>query len=491
MLLMPAGNPFINRVSIPGAVVFLFVTTLFIRFPFFFRDFIDRDESTFILMGQSIADGHLPYVHLWDLKPPLLFYIFGLIESFFPHSFVAIRFFGVLIVFASALLLLRLAKQHHLKNGFLIALLYIILSSELGNLQGVMSEHLAVFFLLLGLVFLNKKSNAFYLIAGLFFGCALLCKLSFAYAVAALMACSIVIHWTAYTPLHFLKSNAILVCGILLPFFIIAGPFYAAGKTDIFINAVFRAPLDYANGQGLSLFQKLKQTWWIVIVSLFLVFFTLKYVKDANKPFAYLSIAMLLGTVYTFFSSGIINNHYLIQVYPFILMLVFGILIQRELRLKPTLLILFVLIASAESLLEYYRIVNSYTKNSSVYYRQSFQIRDELKKRRLANAKIFFIEYHIGHWLLGQYPLTKSTTHPSTLARPYLFKYFTASTSSLEELKYLMEQKRPDVVVGKQEHLGFFPGDSEENNYFKAVIKNNFRIIYHDEKNHVIIWQRH
>ncbi len=488
---MPAGNPFINRLPIPGAAVFLFFTTLFIRFPFFFRDYIDRDESTFILMGQSIAEGHLPYVHLWDLKPPLLFYIFGLIESVFPHSFVAIRFFGVLIVFASALLLLRLAKQHHLKNGFLIALLYIILASELGNLQGVMSEHLAVFFLLLGLVFFKKNSNAFYLIAGLFFGCALLCKLSFAYAVAALMICSLIINWKTYTPGRLLLSNAILVCGILLPFLIIAGPFYTAGKTDIFINSVFRAPLDYGQGQGLSVFQKLKQTWWIVIVSLLLAFFTLKYVKDANKPFAYLSIAMLLGTVYTFFSSGIVNNHYLIQVYPFILILVFGILIQKELRLKPYLLILFVVFVSAESLLEYYRILNSHTKNSSVYYRQSFQIRDVLEKRGLGKTKIFFIEYHIGYWLLGQYPLTKSTTHPSTLTRPYLFKYFTASNTSLDELKYLMEQKRPDVVVGKQEHLEFFPSDSDENDYFKAIIKKDFRIIYHDEKNHIIIWQRH
>jgi len=32
------------------AEVFLFLAALFIRFPFFFRDYIDRDESTFILM---------------------------------------------------------------------------------------------------------------------------------------------------------------------------------------------------------------------------------------------------------------------------------------------------------------------------------------------------------------------------------------------------------------------------------------------------------
>lgn len=100
------------------AEIFLFLTTFFIRFPFFFRDYIDKDESTFILMGQSIADGFLPYDRLWDLKPPLLFYFFALIEKVFPHSFVAIRFFGVIIIFLSAILLMRIAKQANLKNGF-------------------------------------------------------------------------------------------------------------------------------------------------------------------------------------------------------------------------------------------------------------------------------------------------------------------------------------------------------------------------------------
>ena len=37
---------------------------LLTRFPFFFHDVINWDESTFILVGQSIIDGHLPYVTL-------------------------------------------------------------------------------------------------------------------------------------------------------------------------------------------------------------------------------------------------------------------------------------------------------------------------------------------------------------------------------------------------------------------------------------------
>jgi len=71
-----------------------FLAALLIRLPFFFRDYIDRDESTFILMGQSWADGHLPYTQLWDLKPPLVFLFFTIVIKVFGESCIAICLLG-------------------------------------------------------------------------------------------------------------------------------------------------------------------------------------------------------------------------------------------------------------------------------------------------------------------------------------------------------------------------------------------------------------
>ncbi|OUU02322.1 MAG: hypothetical protein CBB99_00385 [Bacteroidetes bacterium TMED39] len=61
----------------------LLIFTIFCRLPFFFRDIYDWDESTFLLVGQSLLDGHLPFTKLWDLKPALLGYIYGFIIFFF------------------------------------------------------------------------------------------------------------------------------------------------------------------------------------------------------------------------------------------------------------------------------------------------------------------------------------------------------------------------------------------------------------------------
>jgi hypothetical protein len=469
--------------------LFLFFTTLFIRFPFFFRDYIDQDESTFILMGQSIADGHLPYDHLWDLKPPLLFYFFAFIEKIFPHSFFAIRFFGVLIVFLSAVFLMKITKQAGLRNGFLIALGYILLSSEFGSLQGVMSEHFAVFFLLLGIVFLlRKKENRNLMTAGMAFGCASLCKLNYAYAIAALLIFYFVNKYKSENFKQAARSITLLGIGIVIPIVLISVPFVFAGKLDLFINSVFLAPLEYAKALNYEWTDKLKMTWWIIALTIGISYLALRYSRE-NKFMVFICIAILAGTVYTFYSSGIINGHYLVQVYPFLLLLLLGAIIQKKIQLKLVIAGVVVFLLSFESLLEYGRLIQSI--QNPVEYRSTFEVVSELKKRKLDDEKIFFADYHVGYWLLNKYPLTKSTTHPSNLSRPFLFKYYNdSSETSLEELKYIMEDIKPGVIVSKSNGLDFFADGSPENLYFKKRIETDFEIIYRDTIDQIYIWER-
>lgn len=475
-----------------SAEVFLFLAAFFIRFPFFFRDYIDKDESTFILMGQSIADGHLPYDHLWDLKPPLLFYFFALVEKIFPHSFVAIRFSGVIIVFLSALFLLKIARHAKLKNGFLIALGYVLLSSEFGSLQGVMSEHFSVFFLLLSLIFFFQKRNVYELIlAGIAFGSAILCKLNYAYAIAALITVYLLMECRKKNLKQAINHILFLITGIVIPVILIAVPYILSGKTGLFVNSVFLAPLEYARAMNYSWIDKLKTISWVIVLTVLISYLAIKFSKEENKSTVLIFIALCAGTVYTFYSSGIVNGHYLVQVYPFVLILFAGAIIQKDIRINFSIAALAVVLLSFESISEYYLITKSYIVNSTFYRRQSFEIVKELKQKQLDKEKIFFADYHIGYWILNQLPLTKSSTHPSNLARPYLFKYFdNPNKTSMEELKYLMEQVKPDVVVSKYETLNFFPGNSEENLYFKKLMNQNFSVIRRDEKKEIFIWER-
>jgi hypothetical protein len=60
----------------------------------------------------------------------------------------------------------------------------------------------------------------------------------------------------------------------------------------------------------------------------------------------------------------------------------------------------------------------------------------------------------------------------------------------MEELKYLMEEARPDIVVSKIDRLGFFSYNSEENSYFRSIISEKFKVLKQDNSNKIFIWQR-
>jgi len=472
--------------------LFLFGAAFFIRFPFFFRDYIDRDESTFILIGKSITDGHLPYDFLWDLKPPLLFYVFALVEWLFPHSLIAIRFFGVLIIFISAVVLMLLAKTIGAKNGFLIALSYIIMSSLFGSIQGVMSEHVAVFFFLPALL-LFIKNKAFFnlLLSGVLFGCALLCKLNFAYTLLALFLYYFIFYYKTVGPLALIKNISITTAGVALPFVLLAIPYMLQHKLALFIDSVFLATLEYGHKTNITLLDKLSTAAWILAISLFFVILAVIFVNRENKKKAGMFVALLISTLFTFYSSGTVNGHYLIQIFPFIAVLFLGFTLKNELKFFTYLrAALLILLLSVESYIEYYRIIKQYSENSTFYNGKAFASVNELKKLKLDDKKIFFADHHIGYWFLNKYPLTKSVTHPSSLSRPAFFKHFGDTRSSLEELKYIMEELRPEVIVSRKECLSFFDENTAENLYFMSRMKNDFQLVYQNPAQKIFIWQK-
>ena len=471
--------------------IFLFCTAFFIRFPFFFRDYIDRDESTFILIGKSITDGHLPYDHMWDLKPPLLFYFFAFIQYIFPDSLIAIRFFGVLIVFTSAVVLMEIVRTIGAKNPFAIGLSYIILSSLFGSLQGIMSEHLAVLFFLPALLFfLKKKSLLNLFLSGFLFGCALLCKLNYAYAVAALAVYYFISDYRSTGPLVLVKNIIIISIGVILPTVIIAIPYIMQDKLKLYIDSVFMATLEYGHTTKVTAFHKLKVTAWIIILGSIISAVAWKRSSYDQKKTVGLFIILFAATVFTFYSSGTLNGHYLVQVYPFIAIMVLGFSTRREFKpgyLKYAILILPLCV---ESYIEYYRVITNYSETSTWIHGKAITSINELRKRGLENKKIFFADHHIAYWFLHQYPLTRSVTHPSSLSRPAFFKHFGNTRSSLEETKYIMEQLNPDVIVSRRESLSFFLETDPENIYFMDRMKKYYELVYQNPGEKIFIWAR-
>lgn len=163
MLTFQAFGPYLK-------VAVLLVFLVFVmRLPYFFKDIFNWDESTFILMGQSILDGHLLYTDLWDVKPPFVFLSFALIIAIFGKSIIAIRFGGFLIVSIISFLTYCIGTSLWNYSVGVIAGIFSVgficfWSSGLSAGESLLTEHLALVPLMISLYLLITKKMSYKLI---------------------------------------------------------------------------------------------------------------------------------------------------------------------------------------------------------------------------------------------------------------------------------------------------------------------------------------
>ncbi|MDO5655412.1 MAG: glycosyltransferase family 39 protein [Flavobacteriaceae bacterium] len=471
----------LQQLTVLQALLIFCLTAFLIRFPFFFRDYIDHDESTFIIMGQSLIDGHLPYLELWDLKPPAVFYFFAGLIGIFGKSIFAIRLIGSLIVALTAWFTYKISLHFFDKiSSFFSGLLCIYLLSLFGALQGVMSEHLAALPLTAGLFFLIKKQNfTFLLLSGMCFGLAIMFRLNLAYALFFIYAYILIQNGLR---LQNVVKAAILTCGSLIIFFIIATPYIFTQNTSIFISSVFEASLAYSNVDWAKMLKTLPLVIGLILLSLL----SIKYlsIKGRKSDFILL-IIMIIGQGIMFFKGGKINGHYLIQVFPFLIILVIAfsqkITLNNKFQKILFPIILFVLLAlPVETYLEIRTILQSKSTTGSFYNGEGHTIpRYLIQKFGKEKAKnSFFLNEHIAYWNLDSRPPTAAATHPSNIFRESVYPYLPVSQGNPEmELRYILEQIQPNFIVLDE---GRIPMEKGSNTY--DIFLKNLETQYIHEK---------
>jgi len=478
-----------NQLDWKMVLFVVFCVTLFIRFPFFFRDYVDRDESTFILLGQSWADGFLPYTQLWDLKPPITFGFFAVIISLFGKSFITIRFFGALLVVGTALCSYFIAKRMASTNtSFWVAIGTVVFLSLFGSLQGVMSEHISIFFFILGITFLVLRTSYFnYFLVGLCFGLAIMAKLNMAYPA---LFVGLYLGW-AFVRARKLSSGFIklvlIAIGVLLIIGLTALPYHTQGKLDLWFSSVFEAPLAYSNAKHHSAASTLP-----IFLLVGLLFFVGCWKKLLPKTDCRVTLLVVtsLGVLLSFVQAGKINGHYLIQFYPFVLILL-GIAVEKlpPLHKKYYPILLLLLFAPMESYLEYANIIKNKNAKGSFFNGEGIDIPNYLKAEKLDDKSIFFTEYHIGYWLLDKQSPTVASTHPSNVTREELFPFMQNPRSTAqEELKYITGTVRPKLIIARKNRSIFDGRRRELNKHIDSVLKADYTLLRTIDKG--LIYQR-
>lgn len=465
------------RHSATGIALIYFLTAFLIRLPFFFRDYVDRDESTFILVAQSWVDGFLPYTQLWDLKPPLVFAFFAGIISLFGKSFIAIRLSGVILVAATAFTTYLMSRRLGASvSAFWAGMGCIYLLSLFGSLQGVMSEHLSMFFFMPALYLLfREQSPERILISGLLFGMALMTKLNLAYPVALIGAMLVLESFRKSAFLDGIARGFLFAISISL---VIGGfylPYGLEGKTELWWDSVFMAPLAYSSGEGASV---LNVAPLLILVAAFLILSFRKGWLKLQHSRTQLVVVAICGVVISFLKVGRVNGHYLIQLYPLLLLLL-ALVLHRSLPRKwryvlPVLAFLLPL----ESYKEYADVYEFKQDTGSYYNGEGIWVPEYLQQHDLSSSSILFLEYHIGYWPLGTYPPVPSATHPSNICREELFPFYdNPRETGLGEIRYIMEELQPETVVIRRGRPVFDRDRIEENNYINAYLALHYNYL--------------
>ena len=92
---------------------FLLLYTFFIRIHSLTFEIISWDEATYILAGREILMGFLPYESFYEMKPPLLYYIYS-IPLYIHSSVESVRIFGILCIFISASFVYVITKRYEI-----------------------------------------------------------------------------------------------------------------------------------------------------------------------------------------------------------------------------------------------------------------------------------------------------------------------------------------------------------------------------------------
>ncbi|HEY5567413.1 MAG TPA: glycosyltransferase family 39 protein [Gammaproteobacteria bacterium] len=456
--------------------------TLVIRLPYFFVGVIDWDESTFILMGHAIAAGFLPYEHVWDNKPPLLFAVFAVLAAVPGDPVLVVRVFGAICVLVTAVLVYLLAQRICDRRGAgIAAVLYIVGMATSGAGQSTMSELVSTLPLLAAawlLVAVRRRTIAVYAAVGALLSIATLIRLNLGIVVIALGLWIVAVEYRGGFRGLVSTVTAYAVAGLLV-LAIVALPYVLSGQVDLFWHSVFGASFRYATTQGgliENLFAHARRVFdptagyppgrllfgWIASVAavagLILAARRYRRLSGERRDAAVIVVLAALGTTLSILMSGAALPHYLIALLPFAAIFAgaaYAALATRVSKVAAIAItataVVFVLLQVSR---EYRALAQRLAAGERLMYGPAYDVADYLRSRCGPDCSVYLSVDHLAYVLIGAYPPRKIVTHPSNIAKRSLLSadIGTASTPALEMQALLA--LRPEYIV-KRDEVGY------------------------------------
>lgn len=459
---------------------------LFFRLAFSFRGVYNWDESTYILMGQSVLEGNLPYTELWEVKPPLTFYLYGGAIALFGDSLFSIRLLGAIFVIASAVTIFYICRSlWNAGTGFIAALLFIALTGALMDGRGTMTEHLAILPTLLALLLSLHKpfspSKFRYFAIGILIACACAIRLNLAY-LALIFGIFLLIQ--AFLKIrennwYYLHNVIFYTTGFISVFFLISLPYLFTANFSLLWNSAIMAPLDYSRS-GMSpimVFEaQILNVWGVlVIIALIQLGFALRSQDSFYKYQLVVGTLFFIAIEWSMLSSGRTFNHYMLQIAPFLAISIAHLFKQMFAlnRIITYSFLIAVLIAiSLPSISEYRLLQSRMSAGEGIFYGTEYTLANFFQSETLEPSSLYLTSHHLAYWLLDLKPPTKVVTHPSNLTKQYLLRNIRNPNHTPEAELNKIFATQPEYIV-KPSNLWYL--NAEMTNLLQEKLNANYK----------------
>lgn len=487
-------------------LIYLLSLCFLIQVPTFFKIIQETDESTFILMGQSMVDGHLPYTELWDIKPPLAFFFFAAIIAVFGKSIVSVRIAGAICLILASFFTYKIGnKIWNYRTGIISGTLLIFIVTS-GIIPGslffpVTVATIAIFPLAAALYVIVKPEKItpnICFIAGLLIATAAMIRLNLAYngLIVGLVIFFTLVKQKPIAIQYIVKCAISYTIGIMLPIIATYIPYLISGYQDIWWSSVILAPLSYSNS-GLSILGALAaqaRHFWAVIsnsssiginllvwcggsIGFFVLLKNFSKMEKLEKRRIIFLITFLVSTELSILKGGRAFHHYYIQIYPFMALLAANLLDYLLLNISSWIAVIF-LSLSVSGIFplifsQYNEITSRIIEKKPIPYGISYEIKQYLEEENYAGEPMLIINHHLVYWLLNSKPMSKSTTQPYNITNQKLLPYMTENNASTQsELTRILNQK-PKYIIAKSSSS--FRG--EAGTILRNTIKTNYTLV--------------
>jgi len=140
-------------------------------------------------------------------------------------------------------------------------------------------------------------------------------------------------------------------------------------------------------------------------------------------------------------------------------------------------------------LTEYGVVAERFLASQPLRHGSPYAIADYLKSQNVENQPVYLLNQHLVYWLIDAQPLTKATTHPSTISKQYLLDAIHEGVSSPEQEMQNIFSLVPEFIV-KHRDVDYL--SRPESAAARQILETQLNMNYHkiQEMSGILIYRR-